>query len=212
MLADVLERARPGERVVVTGFGQGVDILVFEVTAQIERRRNCGKGVAGHLARRVADANYNRYLFHRGLLALNRGIRAEQDQKQPGTSLWRNRKAVLGLVGGRCTETGTVQVPRSEIGVGLNGGSRHAQEDHPLADRPARIVTFTADHLTYSPAPPAYYGMIDFDGGGRMVTEFADVEGEEIEVGREMRMMFRIKALDEQRDFTKYFWKAAPAG
>jgi len=25
-------------------------------------------------------------------------------------------------------------------------------------------------------------------------------------------MMFRIKAIDERRDFTKYFWKAAPVG
>jgi hypothetical protein len=25
-----------------------------------------------------------------------------------------------------------------------------------------------------------------------------------------MRMMFRIKAVDETRGFTKYFWKAVP--
>jgi uncharacterized OB-fold protein len=44
-----------------------------------------------------------------------------------------------------------------------------------------------------------------------MVAEFADVAPEDVEVGREVRMMFRIKAFDEQRDFVKYFWKAAPA-
>ena len=33
---------------------------------------------------------------------------------------------------------------------------------------------------------------------------------EDIEVGAPMRMMFRIKAVDELRGFTKYFWKAAP--
>jgi uncharacterized OB-fold protein len=52
--------------------------------------------------------------------------------------------------------------------------------------------------------------MIDFDGGGRMMVEFADVDASDVEVGRDMMMMFRIKAVDEMRDFTKYFWKAVP--
>jgi uncharacterized OB-fold protein len=42
------------------------------------------------------------------------------------------------------------------------------------------------------------------------VTEFADCSAEEIEVGCKMRMVFRIKAVDEQRKFNKYFWKAVP--
>ena len=42
------------------------------------------------------------------------------------------------------------------------------------------------------------------------MAEFADCASEDIAVGREMRMVFRIKAVDEMRDFTKYFWKAAP--
>ena len=43
-----------------------------------------------------------------------------------------------------------------------------------------------------------------------MFTEFADVDAESIEVGLAMKMMFRIKAVDEKRDFIKYFWKAVP--
>jgi uncharacterized OB-fold protein len=160
----------------------------------------------------MKDDNYLRWLFHRGLLGLDRGMRAELDQKQPGTTLWRHHKAVLGLVGGRCTKTGTVQFPRSDISVDGNGHAAHTQEDYCFADRRARVVTFTADNLTYAPNPPGLYGMIDFEGGGRMTVEFADALAEDIEVGREMRMIFRIKAIDERRDFIKYFWKAAPVG
>ena len=138
------------------------------------------------------------------------GIRAEFDQKQPLTALYRNRKTVLGLIGGRCRKTGVVQFPRSEIGVGGNDAPVGEQEDHPLAEVPARILTYTADNLTYTPDPPGYYGMVEFDGGGRMVCEFTDVEPEQVEVGAPMRMMFRIKAVDEQRGFVKYFWKAVP--
>jgi 3-hydroxy-3-methylglutaryl CoA synthase len=207
LLVAALENAAAGDRIVVTGFGQGVDVLVFEATGKALSPR---RGVAGSLARRAADENYARWLFHRGNLALDRGMRAEIDEKQPGTTLYRNRKAVLGLVGGRCTKTGTVQFPKSDISVNPNDHAAHTQEDYPLAEKRARIVTYTADSLTYSPAPPSYYGLIDFEGGGRMMAEITDCDASEVEVGRELTMMFRIKAFDERRDFIKYFWKAIP--
>jgi 3-hydroxy-3-methylglutaryl CoA synthase/uncharacterized OB-fold protein len=209
LLAAALEQAEVGEKILLVGFGQGVDVLLFETTealASLPARR----GVKGSLARGIKDDNYLRWLFHRGLLGLDRGMRAEADQKQPGTTLWRNRKAVLGLIGGRCTKTGTVQFPKTDISVSLNDHARHTQEDYPLAERKARVVSYTADSLAYSPDPPNFYGMIDFDGGGRMTVEFADVTAADVEVGREMQMMFRIKAVDEIRDFTRYFWKAVP--
>lgn len=85
------------------------------------------------------------------------------------------------------------------------------QEDYPLADRRATVLTYTADQLTYTPDPPNYYGMIEFEGGGRMLSEFTDVDPERIDVGAPMRMMFRVKARDERSGFIKYFWKAVPA-
>jgi hydroxymethylglutaryl-CoA synthase len=208
MLVAALEQAGPGEKILVMGFGQGVDLSLFETTEALARLAP-RRGVAGSVAMGFSDDNYMRWLFHRGLVAMDRGMRAEYDQKQPSTTLWRHRKTVLGLVGGRCTETGTVQFPKSDISVNPNGRMSHTQEDYPLAEIPARVVTITADSLTYSPSPPLYYGMIDFDGGGRMIIEFADVV-DEVEVGNEVQMVFRIKAVDEVRGFTKYFWKAAP--
>ena len=209
MLVAALEVAKPGDKILLAGFGQGADVLVFQATDAIAKQP-LRTGFAGHLARARKDENYTRFLFHRGLLDLEKGMRAEMDQKQPGTSLFRNRKAVMGLVGGRCTKTGTVQFPKTEIGVNANDRSQGTQEDYPLADRVARIVTYTADSLSFSPDPPVYYGAIDFEGGGRLVAEFADCSAEDVEVGREMRMVFRIKAVDDVRDFTKYFWKAVP--
>jgi 3-hydroxy-3-methylglutaryl CoA synthase len=211
LLASALEQAKPGEKILVAAFGQGLDVLLFEATPALADLpvRN---GVAKSIARKKADSNYSRFLFHRGLLPLDKGMRAEFDQKQPGTTLYRNRKGVLGLVGGRCTKTGTVQFPKTPLSVNPNDHALGTQEDYPFAERVARIVTYTADRLTYCPDPPNWYGMIDFEGGGRMTVEFADLEpGEEIDVGREMRMVFRIKSIDEMRHFNRYFWKATPA-
>ena len=209
LLVAALESAKPGDKILLVGFGQGVDLLLFEATPALATVTQTP--VAREVARGVADDNYARWLFHRGQLRLDRGMRAEHDEKQPGTTLWRNRKAVFGLVGGRCTKTGVVQFPKSDISVSANDHAMHTQQDYPLADRLARIVTYTADSLTYSPNPPSYYGMIDFEDGGRMIAEFADVSEADVEVGSEMRMMFRIKSFDEKRSFVKYFWKAVPA-
>ncbi|WP_321490197.1 3-oxoacyl-[acyl-carrier-protein] synthase III C-terminal domain-containing protein [uncultured Hyphomonas sp.] len=209
LLAMVLEKAQAGETVVLVGYGQGAEVLVFEVMPAVEAARQGRCGAA--LARKSPELNYMRHLAFTGSLSYELGMRAEQDQKTALTALYRNRKAVLGLVGGKCTRTGTVQFPRSDISVNQNERAIGTQEDYPLADVPARILTFTADSLTYSPDPPSRYGMVEFEGGGRMMAEFVDADESDIAVGRQMRMAFRIKAIDEQRQFKRYFWKAIPA-
>ena len=209
MLADVLGKAKSGETILMVGFGQGADVLLFEATGK-SRKATSNLGFEGYLETKLADENYMRYLFHRGQLDLEKGMRAEYDEKQPGTALSRDRKAILGLIGGKCSKTGTIQFPKTDISVSQNDRAVHTQEDYPLSDKIAKITTFTADRLTYSPDPPSYYGMIDFEGGGRMISEFSDVSAEDVTVGRDMRMVFRIKAIDDQRNFIKYFWKATP--
>lgn len=209
LLAHALQTARPGDHIVLLGFGQGCDVLIFQATDAIASHQH-PKGVQGWLAQGQPETNYMKYLFFAGLLDLERGMRAELDQKQPLTALYRNRKAVLSLVGGKCRVTGTVQFPKSEISVAATGAETGTQDDYPLADVPARILTYTADSLTYTPDPPNYYGMVAFEGGGRMLCEFADAEPSTVEVGVPVRMVLRIKGSDEARNFTKYFWKANP--
>ncbi len=210
MLARVLEEAKPSDRILVVGFGQGCDVLAFEATPRILDFAK-PRGVSGWTARRKPESNYLKFLAFNGLLALERGMRAELDQKQPLTALYRNRRAVLGLVGGRDRKTGEVQFPPTPISVGSEHSVAADFEDYPLAEQPSRILTYTADNLTYTPDPPNCYGMIEFDRGGRMLAEFTDMDPENMEVGQPLRMSFRIKAVDERRSFIKYFWKATPA-
>jgi len=211
MLVGALEAARPGELVLLVGFGQGADALLFEVTDAIKKQPK-RLGLAGHLARRKEETNYAKFLAFNDAINLERGMRAEADKLTPLSALWRNRETVTSFMGGRCAKCGTLQFPRTNICVNPNCNAMHTQEPHPFADEIGRINSYTADRLTYSPDPPACYGMIQFEAGGRVMIDFTDVDAGELAVGQRMRMMFRIKDIDAQRGFRRYFWKAAPAG
>jgi hydroxymethylglutaryl-CoA synthase len=208
MLSHVLTTAEPDKCIAVVAFGQGVDVLFFRTTHRAGTATS-SLGVAGWLARRQPETNYLKHLHFTGEVHLDAGMRSELDLKASHAALYRDRKTVLGLVGGKCRVTGTVQYPKTTVSVSQNGRMIDTQDDYPLADLPARVVTVTADNLAFSPDPPSRYGMIEFEGGGRFIADMVDVGETPIETGAPVRMMFRIKRVDV-RAFTQYFWKAAP--
>jgi len=210
MLAKALETARPGDRILVTGFGQGCDALLFEATNALADRRP-PLGISGHLERRTPESNYLRYLSHNDLITIDRGFRAEVDKPTSLTTHYRNRETAQSMVGGRCNKCGTVQFPRSNICVAPKCGAIGTQEPYPFADRTGRLISFTADSLTFTPDPPSYYGLVQFDGGGRLLCDLSDIDSvDDVHVGMPVRMVFRVKDYDTRRDFRRYFWKAVP--
>jgi hydroxymethylglutaryl-CoA synthase len=209
LLLSVLEKAKAGDRILLVGFGQGADALLLEATARIgtvERRR----GVAGHLAHRKEETNYGRYLAFNDLITMERGMRSETDKGTALSSLWRNRETVTSFIGGKCGKCGTLQIPRTDICVNPNCNALGTQQPYPFAEMGGRIKSYTADRLTYSPDPPACYGMVEFEEGGRIMIDFTDIDDQSLRVGQPVRMMFRIKDIDTQRGFRRYYWKAAP--
>ena len=209
MLVQALEDAKPGDLILVAAFDSGCDALLFRVTDAITALP-ARRGVKGSLAQRKEEAVYQRYLAFNDLVALERGMRAEADKGTPLSLLYRNRDMITSLIGGRCRTCGTVQYPRGRYCVNPQCNALDSQDDQPFADRPASVMSYTADRLTYCPDPPAYYGMIQFNGGGRMMSDFTDVDEGKVDVGTPMRMTFRIKDVDAARGFVRYFWKAAP--
>lgn len=209
MLAGALERAGPGQIILACQFGQGCEALVFRTTDMIAAMRP-GRGLSGALANRKEEGNYMKFLVFNGLVEWERGMRAEKDNKTALTTLYRYNDQILGLVGGRCTKTGTVQFPRSRISVAPNASEVDTQEPYKFAERRAKILSYSADFLTYSMSPPNHYGMMVFEEGGRIMLDITDVEQGQVEAGDEMKMVFRIKEWDDRRGFTRYFWKAAP--
>jgi 3-hydroxy-3-methylglutaryl CoA synthase/uncharacterized OB-fold protein len=210
MLAQALEQATPGQLILVVGFGQGVDALLFRTTPGIVRKRP-PRGVAGCLAARRDEPSYTRFLAHCGLLPVETGIRAERDNRTAMTVLWRKHEEISAFTGGRCRECGAVQFPRARVCVNPDCRRTDTQEPHRLAESRGRVKTFTEDWLAYSPRPPLIYGNVSIEDGGNAFVEFADFEAGEVAVGTPVRFAFRIKDFDKLRGFRRYFWKAAPA-
>lgn len=207
-LVSALESARPGERILVAGWGQGVDVLILEVTDAV-KKLSPRRGVKGALGRRRTETSYDRFLTFNGLSSKDHGKRAEVDRQTALTTLYRNRAMLTGFVGGRCEKCGTVQFPRSHYCVNPACDALDSQAPHPMADTPGRVLTWTADSLTFSPDPPAYFGMVEFEGGGRLMLDFTDVDPDTLDIGVPVRMQFRVREVDLERGFKKYFWKAA---
>ena len=211
MLVHALEQASPGDTILVTGFGQGCDAVVVEAGASLGAGRP-PVGIAGHLTRRRVETNYQRYLAINDLVTIERGLRAEVDKQTGLTTLYRNREMLLGMIGGRCRDCGTPQYPKTGVCANPECDGVDSQDDYPFAELAARLNSYTADRLTYCPDPPAYYGMVQFDEGGRAMIDFTDIDpGTDLQVGQPMRMMFRVKEYDTMRGFRRYFWKATPA-
>jgi len=239
MLAHTLECARPGQVIVVSQFGSGAQALVFRVTGAAAAGAAAAgavpagaapasaapprgappsgappfrpvKGVGGWLARGVEETSYTKFLAFRQQLTLERGMRGEQDKKTALSTLYRHRRAILGFVAGRCSVTGDVHFPPSRISYTPGAPALDTQKPYPLAERQGTVLSWSAEYLSDYPAPPQYYGQVDFDGGGRVLMEFVDVSKGDIESGTRVEMVFRIKDFDEKRGFVRYFWKATP--
>lgn len=206
LLISALERAQPGEVIVIVSFAQGCEVVAFEMgnAPAVAGRR----GLAGSIAQRIEETAYLKLLSNDGQIDLDWGMRAETDHKTALTQLYRVSDQIFGFVGGACSACGQIQFPRSPTCV--NCGETDTQKPYSLVDAPAKVATYTADWLQYSPAPPLYMGLVQFDAGARVLMEIVDVGPGGIEVGTPLAMTFRKKERDKLRGWDRYFWKAAP--
>ncbi|MFW2828735.1 OB-fold domain-containing protein [Sphingomonas sp. ID0503] len=198
--------AKPGDIVLVAGFGSGCDALLFEVTGKVAGSADVAEMLRGGLV----TQDYTRFLSLTGAIDLDWGMRAEFEQKAQGTVLERHGRDAMGFVGGR-DAAGNVQFPKSRVPVRPDASGPEAMEDVRLADLTATLKSVTADRLNYTPDPPFWFGLVQFDNGARVLMELTDAGAEGFRVGDQLRMRFRIKSHDRRRGFRTYFWKAAPA-
>jgi uncharacterized OB-fold protein len=209
MLGLALETAKPGQKILLAGFGAGCDAMLFEVTEAIHGFKSANS-VSQAIARGVTEKSYNKLLSFGGELQLDWGMRSETDAKTALTQLYRSRDQVISFIGGKCVGCGAIQFPVMPACVRCS--STAPMQPAPLADEAAKVATYTADWLMFYPAPPLYVGLVQFDNGARHIMEIVDVDPANFDVGSPLRFVYRVKEKDSLRHFNRYFWKAAPLG
>ncbi|WP_428630047.1 OB-fold domain-containing protein [Sphingopyxis sp.] len=201
-----LDAANIGDKILVAGFGSGCDALVLEVTGPVAGAASA----AAALKQGLAFADYVRFLSLTKAIDLDWGVRSEFEQKAQATVIERYGRDMIGFIGGRDSR-GNVQFPKSPIPIHPDATGPEALEDVRMADLTATLVSVTADRLNFTPAPPFWFGLVQFENGARVMMELTDADAEGFAVGAPLTMRLRIKSHDKRRGFRTYFWKAAPA-
>ena len=207
MLVHALEEARSGQVILVAGFGQGADALVFRTTPTIARTWS-GPTVRAELANGIVETNYLKFLAFQGGVEVDWGPRSEQDAKTAISAATRHEHEFGAFHAGRCPKCGTLQFPPAKICVNPSCRAVGPQEPYRLADSTPRVASFTEDWLAFTPHPPTCYGMIEFPEGVKIMAQFTSDAAGRMQVGLPLRMVLRIKDVDRLRGYHRYFWKA----
>ena len=155
--------------------------------------------MSGALKNRREENKYHKFLSFNNLVERDIGKRGEVD-KQTFLSGFNRRKDLLtGFIGGKCRACGTVQIPREKYCVNPECQALDSQDNFSFANQPGTVLTWTADWLTFDWSPPAYFGMVQFECGGKLMMDFTEVEEGTIDSGSRVSVHFRIRQFDAQR-------------
>lgn len=203
-LADVLDRAGPGQVVALVSLADGADVTLWRTTEALSSYRR-----AATVAEQVAAGNdalpYATFLTWRGMLHREPPRRPDPERPAAPPAL-RSQTWKFGFVASRCENCGTRHLPPQRVCANCHAVDRMA--DERLADVVATIATYTVDRLAYSLSPPVVAAVVDFDGGGRFTCELTDVDPGAVKIGDRVEMTFR--RLFTADGVHNYFWKARP--
>lgn len=204
MLVSALEEANPGDKLLVISFAEGLDYLLFEVTDAIKQLGE-RKGVKGYLNIKNNELSYSEYLKWREILATEPPRRPKTD-RPAAPPLFRGYNQNLSFTGSKCRKCGTPQFPKQRVCIQCQ--AKDEMDDYRFVGQAAKVMTYTLDHLAASISPPIISAVVDFEEGGRIITEVTDCDPDEIKIGMNVEMTFR--RLHQVGGISNYFWKARP--
>jgi hydroxymethylglutaryl-CoA synthase len=206
-LVSALEEAQPGERILFAGYGDGCDVLALRVTKEI-----AGIRTQASLKNRLAQKSridYGRYLSWRNLVPAETSTLPQRPEPSV-PSRWRERRGISSLYGFRCKNCGTPQIhPLGQtVRICVSCQFKDNFEAYKFSDKKGKLFSYAIDQLQPSKNPPGLNGVVDFDGGGRLICELTDCDPDKAHIGMPVEMTFR--KMYQGQGIINYFWKAKP--
>lgn len=206
LLIDALDSANPGDKILVAGFGDGVDVFLLQVTPAIEKVRKNLRGVRRYLKSKRMLPSYLKYLRIRHLFPVQQ---SRMSDIIPGQAqLWREHDSLIKMCGSKCKKCGMVEYPVRRICPKC-----HSKDEFDLVRLNDVKTTLYAFSTDTNPAVPNMTDsvvvrcVVDFEGGARLEGE-SEACLEELSVGMPMEMVFR--KFERQGDVPAYAWKSRP--
>jgi hydroxymethylglutaryl-CoA synthase len=207
MLGVALETAKPGDRILFSGYGDGADAFILKVTDEIKNYQK-NPPVTPQIKGKM-PITYGQYLTWRNLVPV-------EASTLPDRSLislqarWRERKVITALYGLKCKKCGTPQM--IQIGqtprICVNCLTKDEFEPYKFSDKKGVLFTYAIDQLMPTLNPPGVNGVVDFEGGGRFICELTDCDVNKMKVGMPVEMTYRKMFVS--KGIINYFWKAKP--
>jgi uncharacterized OB-fold protein len=207
MLVAALEETKPGDRILFANYGDGCDAFILRATEDIFKNRT-QPTIKDRLARKI-PIDYGKYLNWRNLIP----VEASSLPVRPEPSLpsrWRERRSISALYGVKCKKCGTPQLhPIGQtIRICAVCQSKDDFDDYKFSDKTGKLFSYAVDQLQPTMNPPGLNGVVDFDGGGRLICELTDYELDKVKIGMPVEMTFR--KMYRGQGIINYFWKAKP--
>ncbi|MBQ9844193.1 MAG: OB-fold domain-containing protein [Oscillospiraceae bacterium] len=201
MLANVLDQAQAGERILFVSYGDGCTAMSLTV----QQSAAPGTTVQQKIDHKNNELPYGKYLKWKGLITCEPQKRPAQERSAL-PDYHRNYKKNHALYGSRCTACGTPVFPPQRVCVHCHAIDQ--MEPYRFLGKKATIRTFTMDGVSLSLDAPNILVVVEFEGGGKMMSYLVDCRKEDVKVGMAVRPTFR--KLFQENGVHTYFWKVVP--
>ncbi len=212
LLVASLEKAQPGDRILLASYGNGADAFSFRINEEIVslQSNQKGLGVKGHLESKKTITDYLKYLQWKDLLPTEKitGPHAAYS----AVAAKREVNSHISIHGSKCKECGAVQFPAQRVCTKCR--LKDVMEPFSFLGQKGSIFTFNLDYITPRAEMPVVTTEVDFDCGGRIQCYMTEVDVEELRVNQPVEMAFRRNVLWEdislREGIYSYFWESKP--
>lgn len=188
-LCAILDKAKPGDRVLVVSYGGGMaDVMSLKVTEVINQKKNNIRSVNDYIRSKE-------YVSYSEVLKRRKHIRKEEDPQKLGVpptspSIWRDGAVIRRLKGARCKNCGYVNFPPTLRKICIRCGNTTFGET--TLTRKGKVHTYCFN--IYLPEPmvgPQAIVVGDLDDGNRFRALGTEFELGKCEIDMEIELVLR---------------------